>query len=72
VIVVDTGPLVALVNGQDKHHGSCRDWFSTVRKEPLVIPAPVLGEAWYLIGKACGAAVEVRPRQVPAFRLLPG
>ena len=60
MIVLDTGPLVALVNGKDSHHETCRSWFHRVQAEPVVIPAPVLGEAWYLIGKACGAAVEAR------------
>lgn len=38
----------------------CRAWFSAARNLPLVIPAPVLGEAWYLIGKACGAEIEAQ------------
>lgn len=60
MIVLDTGPLVALVNGKDRHHQHCWSWFRSVQAEPVVIPAPVLGEAWHLVGGGCGAQVEGR------------
>jgi predicted nucleic acid-binding protein len=58
LIVVDTGPLVALVNENDSHHDVCREWFADPHLDELVIPAPVIAEACYLIGQAMGADVE--------------
>ncbi len=58
MIVVDTGPLVALVDADDKHHAACRAWFAAVDRRHLVIPAPVIAEACHLIAHHCGAAVE--------------
>jgi uncharacterized protein len=58
VIVVDTGPLVALVDADDKHHRACEAWFTTADRLELVIPAPVIAEACYLIGRYCGPTVE--------------
>jgi predicted nucleic acid-binding protein len=58
VIVVDTGPLVALADTDDKHHQACRDWFVTADRLDLIVPAPVIAEACYLIGRYCGPPVE--------------
>lgn len=58
MIVVDTGPLVALVDADDKHHWACRAWFTTTDRLDLVIPAPVIAEACYLIGRHCGPSTE--------------
>ena len=41
MILVDTGPLVALFDPQDAHHERCRETLSSVR-EPLVTTVPVL------------------------------
>lgn len=58
MIVVDTGPLVALVDADDKHHRACEAWFTTADRLELVIPAPVIAEACHLIGRYCGPTVE--------------
>ncbi len=60
MIVFDTGPLVALVDTDDDAHDKTLTWFRSAWHQPMVVPAPVLGEAWYLIGKTCGAAVEAQ------------
>jgi uncharacterized protein len=60
VIVLDTGPLVALVDADDDAHHKTRAWFKSAQSERLFIPGPVLGEAWYLVGNACGPAVEAQ------------
>ena len=56
--VVDTGPLVALVDADDAHHLACRKWYDSISPKDLIIPAPVIAEACYLIGKYLGARVE--------------
>ncbi|MCT7352511.1 PIN domain-containing protein [Streptomyces sp. 15-116A] len=58
MIVVDTGPLVALADADDGHHAPCVRWYDTVHPRNLVIPAPVIAEACHLIGTRCGAQVE--------------
>ncbi len=46
--VVDTGPLVALLNPNDVHHARCVDLFETVVGAPLV-PSPVMVEVCWLL-----------------------
>jgi uncharacterized protein len=57
VIICDTGPLVAVLNSEDKHHDACRHLLENERG-PLVVPAPVLTEVCYLAATRLGAAVE--------------
>jgi len=58
VIIVDTGVLVALVDSDDSHHQACTAWFTGADRLNLVVPAPVIAEACYLIGHHCGPSVE--------------
>jgi uncharacterized protein len=57
VIIVDTGPLVAMANEQDRHHARCVEWFDTA-PGPLLLPAPILTEVCYLLERERGAAIE--------------
>lgn len=57
VIVVDTGPLVALADADDQDHLSCVKWLQSCRSR-LVIPATIVAEVCYLLGSRCGARVE--------------
>jgi predicted nucleic acid-binding protein len=57
VIVLDTGPAVAMVNADDDDHERCAGFLSTVRG-PIYLPEPLLGEIGYLVGTRCGAAAE--------------
>jgi predicted nucleic acid-binding protein len=57
LIVVDTGPLVALMDNDDDHHARCVEWFRTVRV-PLLIPAPVLTEVCWLLDRNRGSKAE--------------
>ena len=49
MILVDAGPLIALVKANDQHHRECRAVFQTLRK-PMGTVWPVLTEAMYLLG----------------------
>lgn len=48
MILVDAGPLVALVDSDDQHHEKCADALKDVR-EPLATIWPPLVEAMYLL-----------------------
>lgn len=49
MILVDAGPLVAVVDADDQHHASCVDALRRMR-EPLGTVWPALTEAMYLVG----------------------
>lgn len=51
MILVDTGPLVALFDPADDKHKSCRDTLKAIH-EPLVTTTPVLTEAFHLLDPA--------------------
>jgi predicted nucleic acid-binding protein len=71
VILVDAGPLVALVDADDQFHKRCVATLKTLR-EPLVTVWPPVTEAMYLLGdlpKAQEALWEMLTRGV--LRLLP-
>jgi predicted nucleic acid-binding protein len=48
MILVDTGPLVALIHEDDNEHRICKDTFLTF-SDPLGTVWPVLTEAMYLL-----------------------
>jgi uncharacterized protein len=48
MILVDAGPLVALIHEDDEHHKVCKEAF-TAMSEPLGTVCPVLTEAMYLL-----------------------
>jgi len=48
MILVDTGPFVALFDPQDSEHGRCREILSAVR-DTLFTTIPVLTEAFHLL-----------------------
>jgi len=48
MILVDTGPMVALIHGDDDQHQACKETFLTLT-EPLGTIWPVLTEAIYLL-----------------------
>ena len=51
MILVDTGPLVALFDPQDGQHVRCVRTLKGVR-EPLITTIPVLTEAFHMLGPA--------------------
>jgi predicted nucleic acid-binding protein len=71
VILVDAGPLVALINAQDRQHKLCKAAFKRLRG-PLVTVWPALTEAMYLLNfswKAQAALWELV--ETEALGLLP-
>jgi predicted nucleic acid-binding protein len=57
VIICDTGPLVAVLNADDKHHAACRALLECW-SGPLVVPAPVVTEVCYLTATRVGPHAE--------------
>lgn len=51
MILVDTGPLIALFDPQDEQHGRCRKTLKQIR-EPIYTTTPVLTEAFHILGPA--------------------
>ncbi len=73
MIVVDTGPLVALTDRDDADHDACVRWFDAA-SVPLLVPALVVTEVCYLLSQACGPKVEaafVRSLLNEPFHLVP-
>jgi len=58
-LLVDTGPLYALVDESDRHHCIVRDYLKDV-DEVLVVPFSILPELCYLLGKYLGRRVEAQ------------
>lgn len=48
MILVDAGPLIALIHADDRHHQRCRDTFRKL-DQPLVTVWPAFTEAMYLL-----------------------
>lgn len=59
MILVDTGPLVALFEPQDALHGACRKRLSALRA-PLVTTLPVLTEAFHILAPESRGAAQLR------------
>ena len=57
MILVDTNVLYALADRRDKHHARCADWLQRT-SDILMVPATVLAETCYLIGRALGPTAE--------------
>jgi predicted nucleic acid-binding protein len=55
-LILDTGPLYASLDRNDRRHSACRRLLEEAR-EPLVIPAPVLAEVDYLVHARLHAGV---------------
>ncbi|MBI2892762.1 MAG: PIN domain-containing protein [Deltaproteobacteria bacterium] len=55
MIVADTGGILALLNGQDEHHGAVRDLYE--RDGAWILPWAILPEVDYLAGQRMGDQV---------------
>ena len=58
MIVVDTGPIVALLNDRDDHHERCRDFLANY-PGPLLVPATVFTEVCLLAERRRGTHAEL-------------
>jgi hypothetical protein len=59
MIIVDTGPLVALFDPSDSHHAACRRRLSSFR-DSLVMTLPVLTEAFHILSSESRGCVQLR------------
>ena len=57
IAIVDSGPLYAAVDADDDDHLRCLDVLQSGGLD-LVVPALVVAEATYLVGRRLGAATE--------------
>jgi predicted nucleic acid-binding protein len=57
MILVDAGPLIALIDRKDVHHKVCRDALPDL-SGPLVTTWPTLTEAVYLLGERIGWSAQ--------------
>jgi len=55
--LADAGPLIALIDEDDPHHGRCEEALLTLTP-PLITTWPVIAEAMYRLGQAGGAAAQ--------------
>ena len=71
MILVDAGPLVALIHADDRHHASCKAALKTIG-EPLGTVWPAFTEAMYLLGFSLKAQDALwRLLEAAALRILP-
>lgn len=57
-IVVDAGPLIAMVSRKDDHHQSVVAWLETAALRDLLVPSLVLTEVCQYIEKHLGGQAE--------------
>jgi predicted nucleic acid-binding protein len=73
-VLVDTGPLVALVDAGDPRHHDCDEVVRALR-DPLITVWPVLTEALYLLGSSWRAQesllsqIEIGALHLAAFEV---
>ena len=60
MIVSDTGPLVAAADRDDQDNRACTDLLTGLHlaRRAILVPAPVVAEVGYLLGRAGGAKIE--------------
>ena len=69
MILIDAGPMVALINGDDSHHHACRSTLKAIR-EPLGTVWPAVTEAMYLLNFSLTAQEALWDLVVGELRIL--
>ena len=59
MIIADAGPLVAILNADDKYHTACVDVLGRY-PGPIIVPAPVVTEVAFLIQRDAGSEAEAQ------------
>jgi predicted nucleic acid-binding protein len=57
VILVDTGPIVAIADADDRNHDRCLTALADVAG-PFLVPSPVVAEVCYLVERELGSRAE--------------
>lgn len=65
VVLVDTGPLVALLDRSDRHHAACRKTFESLT-EPIRTVWPVISEAFFLLDRVSPLAFQDLLQEISA------
>ncbi len=60
MILIDAGPLLALIDRRDPHYERCHAAAKTFPRGPLLTTLPCFTEAMYLVGEAGGYASQAR------------
>ena len=55
MILVDAGPLVALIDSEDPYHAICVEVAAQLPNDPMLTTWPCFTEAMYLLGRSAGA-----------------
>jgi len=59
MILIDAGPIIALLDRHDNHHHECVEASKFLAAEPLLTTWPCFTEAMYLLGAVGGFSFQV-------------
>jgi len=69
-LVVDTGPLLAAGDPDDRDHPTCQNLLDAAREE-IVVPAPVVVALEWTTTRTQPVSFVIRPAHTRSLRLLP-
>src|ERR1017187_6601880 len=68
--LTDAGPLVALLNRQDRHHARCKKALASLSVGPLITTWPCFTEAMYLLFQGGGYKAQYALWEMYQFQRL--